>query len=594
MGKRERERKMRTTLMPFQRETVDWMKDRKGGLIYHEQGLGKTICVIDYLISTNQWKNTLIVCPSSLIDMWRDQIIKHSNLGLSDIGIYHKSNRNDEYNKYSKDKLYISSYSILSIEYKKILNNLKLDEGITADMSDCFLHKHFKCIILDEAHNIRNRTAQSSMSICNLLKTNQLSNVKWWIVTATPIVNKVDDIYPHFRLLDINGIETIQDFRNIIPKSNKGLGNANEIIKQYGIRYMKKDVLEQLEGKNESVVELEFNKLEQDFYNSLYEYSKMRIIKLSRRTLLLSNNEMDAFIKRISSMVMITLILRLKQCCNSPNIVISSMKKLSNKSIKEAIETLDYYNENKSLESECIICLDKLGNTIIDPCGHKVCDTCRDALYKYKITSCPMCRSKFTTIRDIKEDVILKKDSSISITESTKVKKLFEIIKEKIKLGEKIVIVSQWVTMLNSLSEAIECNFNEKVLILSGEYSIKERHSIVEKFQNDKKYKIILISLNSSSEGITLTAAQTMVHLDIWWNKAKEEQVTDRIHRIGQEKTVEIIHLRIKGSIEGPISKLVKKKKKISETILSKEAPNKIRIKDDSWMEDIVRLIIRS
>ena len=586
---------MNTTLLPFQKQTVDWMKLRKGGFIYHEQGLGKTICVINYLISTNQWKDTLIVCPSSLIDMWKDQIIQHCNITSSDIGIFHSSNRNSLFDKESQGKLFISSYSIIAVEYKNILKNLHLDQDIQNTRNkQHFFFKQFTCIVLDEAHYIRNRTSQSSLAICNFLKQTQKPDIKWWILTATPIVNIVDDVYSHFRLLDIHGIETIQDFRNITPKSNHGLANVNAIIKQFGIRYLKLNVLEQLQCKNETVIELPFSDLEKDFYNSLYEYSRIRLLKLSQRTNL-SNNELDTFIKKMSSMIMLTLILRLKQSCNSIEIVINSMNKLSNQSILQAIETLNFYNQQKSLETECIICLDKYGDQIINPCGHKLCGTCTFALDKYHITQCPMCRSHFTSIDIIHSPKSLHTHTSPIIPQSTKVNKLFEIINDNVvSKGQKIVIVSQWVTMLNKVSESIKNRFNQPTLVLSGEYSIKERYSIVKKFQTDNKYKIILVSLNSSAEGITLTSAQTMVHLDLWWNKAKEEQVTDRIHRIGQKNKVDIIHLRIKDTIEQPIAKLVQKKKKISENVLSNETVEKIRLKDDSWINDIIKIITRT
>jgi SNF2 family DNA or RNA helicase len=271
------------------------------------------------------------------------------------------------------------------------------------------------------------------------------------------------------------------------------------------------------------------------------------------------------------------------------------MKKLSNQNIQQAINTLHFYNEQKSLETECIICLDKCGDHIINPCGHKLCGTCTLALDKYHITQCPMCRSRFTTINAIDQPKQEATTTIQVIPQSTKIDKLFEIINDTVvSKGQKIVIVSQWVTMLNKVSESIKSHFKEKTLILSGEYSIKERHAIVKKFQTNDAYKIILVSLNSSAEGITLTSAQTMVHLDLWWNKAKEEQVTDRIHRIGQKNKVDIIHLRIKDTIEQPISKLVQKKKKISENVLSSETVEKIRLKDDSWINDIIKLITRT
>jgi SNF2 family DNA or RNA helicase len=579
-----------TKLLPFQVETVKWMKKRtsdgyNGGFVYHEQGLGKTICIINYLVSTSKWKNSLIVCPSSLLEMWKDQIIQHTTLDSADIGVYHGADRNKIYNNKSSGKLYLTSYTIVSREYKQYTQNTG-----TFNYAVHFLNRKFTCISLDEAHYIRNRTSETTKGVCNFIKSDL-----WWIITATPIMNGLDDVFPHFRLLNIKGIETIHDFRSVVPKSNIGLASVNDIIKRHGIRYLKQDVLEQLASKNEYVMTLNFSPIELDFYNALFKYSQSRLEQLASRSKDLTSGDIDSLIKRLMSMSTLTLILRLKQCCDSPALILGSMKQLSGKTMKQAVETLQFYNQQKHIETECVVCLDKIGDHIINPCGHKLCGSCNEKLVQYNFKQCPICRSKFKTIHPIDSEIVCDKTFDLDLfEESSKVKKILELVKETISQGEKIVIVSQWVTMLELLSATIKDSLGEKSLILSGKHNIKARHESVRVFQTNPKYKIMLVSLNSSAEGITLTAAKRLVHVDIWWNKGKESQVTDRIHRIGQTGTAEIIHLRIANSIEQLVAKIVDKKSKISENALSKEHVDRIKTKDDGWIREIVTLVSKT
>lgn len=591
---------MNTELLPFQRDTVKWMRQRtdkgyNGGFIYHEQGLGKTICVIHYLIETNQWKGSLIVCPSSLLEMWKEQILQHSTLKDRDIGIYHGADRNSVFHHNSDNQIFLTSYTIIAREYKQYAKTaeyeLEIDNSVTK-FERHFFNRRFPCIALDEAHYIRNRKSDASIGVCNFLKSDL-----WWILTATPIMNGLDDVYPHFRLLDIKGIETIQDFRKVVPKSNIGLGSVNEIIKRHGIRYLKKDVLDQLAAKNEHVMTLPFTSVERAFYKGLLKYSQARLEQLSERSQDLGNSEVEKIMKKLMSMSTLTLILRLKQCCNSPALILRTMKQLQGQTMEQAVKTLEYYNEQRGIESECIICMDKIGDHIINPCGHKLCGGCNDKLAEYGLTDCPMCRQGFDSIDPICKSAEVKKVKATmdmaEFSESTKVKKIIDLTRETIRDGKKIVIVSQWVSMLGLLSETIGQVLGEKVLVLSGKYSIKERHTSVKLFQEKDKYKIMLVSLNSSAEGITLTAAQRLVHIDIWWNKGKESQVTDRIHRIGQTGTAEIIHLRIENSIEQLIAKIVDKKRKIGENALSKDSVERIKTQDDGWIKEIVQLVSR-
>ena len=90
---------------------------------------------------------------------------------------------------------------------------------------------------------------------------------------------------------------------------------------------------------------------------------------------------------------------------------------------------------------------------------------------------------------------------------------------------------------------------------------------LVDKFNSDDT-TVFLIMLKAGGTGLNLTSADTVIHLDLWWNPQAENQATDRVHRIGQKKIVEVIKFISKGTIEERILELQEKKKKLSDSII--------------------------
>ena len=88
--------------------------------------------------------------------------------------------------------------------------------------------------------------------------------------------------------------------------------------------------------------------------------------------------------------------------------------------------------------------------------------------------------------------------------------------------------------------------------VIDGSVNSKDRMDLVNKFNNDDT-NVFLIMLKSGGTGLNLTSASVVIHLDLWWNPQAENQATDRVHRIGQEKVVEVVKLIAKGTIEEKI-----------------------------------------
>ncbi|WP_277870736.1 DEAD/DEAH box helicase [Spiroplasma poulsonii] len=132
------------------------------------------------------------------------------------------------------------------------------------------------------------------------------------------------------------------------------------------------------------------------------------------------------------------------------------------------------------------------------------------------------------------------------------------IIEENIK-ENKILIFSQFTTVLKNIYQKLQNN-KIRALYLDGQTKIIERKNIINKFMSDDDYKIFLLSLKAGGVGLNLTKANIVIHFDPWWNPATENQATDRAHRIGQNKTVEVIRLIAKGTIEERIIDIHEKK----------------------------------
>lgn len=153
-----------------------------------------------------------------------------------------------------------------------------------------------------------------------------------------------------------------------------------------------------------------------------------------------------------------------------------------------------------------------------------------------------------------------------------------EVVSDYIERGHKILVFSQFATMLNNLKIDLD-NLNVNNLILTGQTDKKERLNLVRKFNNDDDVKVFLISLKAGGIGLNLTKADVVIHYDPWWNISLENQATDRSHRIGQKNVVQVIKLITKNTIEEGIINLQKEKFKLSEDLLN-ESMEKLSYND--------------
>ncbi|MFB5661785.1 SNF2 helicase associated domain-containing protein [Alteribacillus sp. HJP-4] len=165
---------------------------------------------------------------------------------------------------------------------------------------------------------------------------------------------------------------------------------------------------------------------------------------------------------------------------------------------------------------------------------------------------------------------------------SGKLDELMEFMQEARENNNRVLVFSQFTTMLSIISEA----FNKEGLdyfYLDGQTPSQERLALTERFNQGEK-EAFLISLKAGGTGLNLTGADTVVLFDLWWNPAVENQAADRAHRIGQKQVVQVMKLISQGTIEEKIQQLQDKKKALfdqviqsGETSLSSLSENDIR-----------------
>lgn len=151
--------------------------------------------------------------------------------------------------------------------------------------------------------------------------------------------------------------------------------------------------------------------------------------------------------------------------------------------------------------------------------------------------------------------------------ESSKLTVVKEIVKDASESGKKILLFSQFTSVLQKIEEDFKKE-DISYLYLDGGTSAKDRVERVKRFNEDSNIKVFLISLKAGGVGLNLTSASVVIHFDPWWNPAVEDQATDRAHRFGQENKVEVIKLVAKDTIEEKIVLMQEDKRELIQSLM--------------------------
>ncbi len=181
------------------------------------------------------------------------------------------------------------------------------------------------------------------------------------------------------------------------------------------------------------------------------------------------------------------------------------------------------------------------------------------------------------------------KSEKFNVGQSGKMEVLIDILDNILANDEKVIIFTQYVQMGEIIKKLVEKKFKTSVGFLHGGLDRENKDMVIQDFQNNDKNKILLASLKTGGTGLNLTAAQNVIHYDLWWNPAVENQATDRAYRIGQKNNVMVYRLITSGTFEEEIDSMIKEKEELADLTVS---TNQIFITemDDKQLNNLLKL----
>ncbi|KAM3578372.1 hypothetical protein VKS41_009118 [Umbelopsis sp. WA50703] len=491
-------------------------------------------------------------------------------------------------------------------------------------------------IVLDEAQQIKNRNTRASLSCTGLQAS------KRWCLTGTPLQNNVDELFSLLRFLRIQPLCNYNHFKTTIsaPIQNGQSQTAMARLKAVLMAIMLRRTKSILKDENLNAVEdagpsnstsratspsasggadvsspaasvdsgqstgrdtdgplstklslklperdkkdvfLDFSPKERELYDMLTMKTRSTVEKIFK-----SGKDDKNYLN------MLCMLLRLRQACNHPQLVLksmgadadaleletTSMKSINNnrREAKEAGEAL----ARRALMAKMAVDLGwggvaEPGMSVFDKNlpGKRTCELCSRALFNNNSdASSPFCWECAEQVikcaqpaTQMAESTDNFEDSTQSFVTSSKISKIVEILDESRRTAptEKTIVFSQFTAMLDLIEEPLKkCGF--KYCRYDGSMTNQLREKSLMALKTDPETTVMLISLKCGSLGLNLTAANRVILTDVWWNPALEEQAIDRVHRIGQTLRVQVVRLLVNDTIEQKVVALQQKKARI-------------------------------
>lgn len=181
------------------------------------------------------------------------------------------------------------------------------------------------------------------------------------------------------------------------------------------------------------------------------------------------------------------------------------------------------------------------------------------------------------------DPALVKLASARKVKTSSKREALHELLDGLLTEGRSVLLFSQFTEMLDLLSADLSARARPH-LRLTGDTPAGRRSELVRAFQSGEQ-RLFLISLKAGGVGLNLTAADTVIHYDPWWNPAVEAQATDRAHRIGQDKPVFVYKLICAGTVEEKIQQLQARKAELARAVLEGGSTQQLRFDENDLAE---------
>jgi len=170
--------------------------------------------------------------------------------------------------------------------------------------------------------------------------------------------------------------------------------------------------------------------------------------------------------------------------------------------------------------------------------------------------------------------LILKDAKNYKKHQSGKWDLFVELLDETRASGQKLVVFTQYLDMMNIIESHLK---EHKIGFAAIRGSTQDRKQQIHTFRDDPKCEVFVASLQAAGTGIDLTAASVVIHYDRWWNPAKENQATDRVHRIGQNRGVQVFKMVTKRTVEEHIHELIMRKVGLLESVVGYDDQDQVK-----------------
>ncbi|RCK54666.1 DNA repair protein RAD5 [Candida viswanathii] len=618
----------------------------RGGILADEMGLGKTISTLA-LINSVPYDNasplpkskkpyasrtTLIVVPMSLLSQWKSEFDKCNSNGRHFCRVHYGDGQEVDLSRSlcSKDTsaipiVMLTTYGTILSEFTRLAKK----RNAKGELPHVGLYsvKFFR-IILDEGHNIRNRITKTAKSVYEL----ELS--RRWVLTGTPIVNRLDDLYSLAKFLQIDPWSNFSYWKTFVTlpfeekKISQSIAVIQSILSPIFLRRTKNQKdrngkpLVELPSKEVVIEDIKFN----DDEEKLYKWFKDRAYHSFAEGM-----KSGQLLRRYTQIL--THILRLRQvCCHvdliggahemEDDVINAEADEDTRKFLQSMKEThVRYANDTEvkqtmyklydkiQEDNECSICTQSpiaYHEMAITPCGHTFCLSCilehldfQSELKKEKL--CPNCRvpiSKYQLFRVRSQPTSANEIRFYTKKESTdrdfqlylydpnrsssKVQALVRHLKT-LQLQApnlKVVVFSQFLSYLDIIETELKMGGDFLVSKFDGRLNMNDRAKLLDAFNKpltNGKISVLLLSLRAGGVGLNLTTASRAFMMDPWWSPSVEDQAIDRIHRIGQNETVKVVRFIMANSIETKMLKIQDLKKQIGEAVAAEEEERRQR-----------------
>lgn len=515
-------------LKPYQLIGLNWLlllhDHDLSGILADEMGLGKTIQAIAFL--SQLYQNGiegphLIVVPASTLDNW----VRELKLWCPSLKvlIYYGS---------MEDRRYLK-HDILTeaVEFNVIVTTYNLAIGNDSDRS-LFRKLCLKYAVFDEGHMLKN---MNSLRYRHLMAINAEHRL---LLTGTPLQNNLLELMSllNFIMPSMFSSSTTQLSKMFSMKSHEEqssferdrISQAKLIMKPFILRRVKSEVLKQLPAKEEKVEFCSMSEKQEALYQALLKKMKGSM-----------NGEK-------------------RELCN----VMMQLRKMANHPLLHR----QYYTTEK-LKAMSKLMLKEPTHFDAEPA---------------------LIQEDMEVMSDFELHNLCKQYSSISsyklenslLLDSGKFHHLTELLASLNNKGDRVVLFSQF-TMMLDIVEVLLKHLKHRYVRLDGRTPIADRIVLIDEFNTDPDIFVFLLSTRAGGLGINLTSANVVILHDIDCNPYNDKQAEDRCHRVGQTKTVQVIKLISKDSIEDCILQLGQKKLKLEQDMTAAEEGGEGTIPED-------------